>query len=193
MSEEQLKVLYFDWMVELIATDDHSVDDIYDHYKTLINVLYTTEFDYVMEMDGNRYEDGIELRYRFGYENDYPDSMIATYLDNLPCSVLEMMVALAYRCEESIRFEPGQGVHVGRLFWEMIDNLGLSGMDNRHFDLGKYNLVMETFMNRWYASDGHGNLFAFDEDFLKHNTCKPLRHTEIWYQMHLYLDYIAIR
>jgi len=53
----------------------------------------------MLPMDGNRAEDGIDLRYRFGYEKEYEGSTIASYLDNSPCSVLEMLIALAFRAK----------------------------------------------------------------------------------------------
>jgi len=71
-------------------------------YQKLLRHLHNIDFQYMLPMDGNRAEDGIDLRYRFGYEKEYEGSTIASYLDNSPCSVLEMLIALAFRCEEHI-------------------------------------------------------------------------------------------
>ena len=40
-------------------------------YRRLFYKLHDTEFAYTIPMDGNRAEDGIELRYRFGREQGY--------------------------------------------------------------------------------------------------------------------------
>lgn len=51
--------------------------------------------------------------------------MIASYLDNRPCSVLEMIIALAIRLEEHIMDDPDIGNRTGQWFWDMIVSLGL--------------------------------------------------------------------
>ena len=94
-------------------------------YRKLLRELHRIEFTYSIPMDGNRAEDGVDLRYRFGYENGYSSSMISVYLDNRMCSVLEMMIALAIRCEEHIMDDPDIGNRTGQWFWNMIVNLGL--------------------------------------------------------------------
>lgn len=37
----------------------------------LLRHLHNIDFQYMLPMDGNRAEDGIDLRYRFGYEKEY--------------------------------------------------------------------------------------------------------------------------
>ena len=91
---------YFDWLCSLINDSQLSNKP----YFKLLLYLYDTEFVYVLPMDGNRYEDGINLRYRFGDENYIEGPVIASCLDDKPCSILEMMVALADRCETHIMF-----------------------------------------------------------------------------------------
>lgn len=91
-------------------------------------------FTYTIALDGNRYDDGIDLRYRFGNEQGYRDNMIASYLDNRPCSVLEMIIALAIRLEEHIMDDPDIGNRTGQWFWDMIVSLGLGSMDDSKFD-----------------------------------------------------------
>ena len=78
----------------------------------------------MIPMDGNRAEDGIDLRYRFGHEQHYSDAMVASFLDDRPCSVLEMMIALSIRCEEHIMDDPDVGNRTGQWFWSMIASLG---------------------------------------------------------------------
>jgi hypothetical protein len=133
-------------------------------------------------MDGNRAEDGIDLRYRFGYEQGYDSPMIATLLDDRPCSVLEMLIALAIRCEEHIMDDPDIGNRTGQWFWNMIINLGLGFMDDTKFDENYVKDVISRFLYRKYKRNGEGGLFTVEH-------CKnDLRTVEIWYQMCWYLD-----
>lgn len=86
MTREELTHEYFEWMCQLVYSERCS--RIHPHHK-LLNYLHSREFYYILDMDSNRYEDGIELRYRFGYEQNYPGDIISLYLDDRPCSVLE--------------------------------------------------------------------------------------------------------
>lgn len=170
---------YFDWMCSLVR--DSKPSQRYS-YKKLLSYLHSVEFVFVNVMDGNRYEDGINLRYRFGYENGIDDSIIASCLDNYPCSVLEMMVALAFRCEESMMENPNVGMMAGRWFWRMISNLGFEDMFDSRFDESTANSIIWRFLNRAYEYDGRGSLVYIPN-------CKvDLRNEEIWYQMMFYLS-----
>lgn len=99
MTFHELNQSYFAWMCQLVSNERYSKRL---SYRKLLTHLHEVEFTYTLPMDGNRAEDGIDLRYRFGYENDYSEPMIASGLDDRPCSVLEMMIALSMRCEEQI-------------------------------------------------------------------------------------------
>lgn len=138
-----------------------------------------------MAMDGNRAEDGIAFRYRFGDENSYEQSQIATYIDNRPCSVLEMMMALSFRCEDQIMEDLEIGNRMGQWFWNMIVSLGLGSMNDEEFDKDYVDYVIDKFLNREYEPDGTGGLFTI-------KNCKyDLRTIDIWYQMCFYLDNVA--
>lgn len=177
MTRERLNNAYFEWMCQLVTRSSR--------YRELLWKLHTTEFIYILPMDGNRAEDGIELRYRFGYEHAYDAPLIASYLDDRPCSVLEMMVALAIRCEEHIMDDPDIGDRTGQWFWTMVENLGLSRMYDIRFDEEYVDSAIGRFLNREYKRNGEGGLFTV-------NDCEQdLRSVEIWYQMCLYLDDIV--
>ena len=179
MTKNELVNAYFEWMCQLV----------YDRgyckrlsYRKLLARLHDTAFAYSVPMDGNRMDDGIDLRYRFGRENGYRDAMIAAYLDDSPCSVLEMMTALAVRCEEHIMTDPDVGNRTGQWFWQMITNLGLGDMTDSKFDRKYVDLVIQRFLDRTYEPDGTGGLFTIEH-------CPyDLRTVEIWYQLCWYLD-----
>lgn len=181
MGVNDLNARYFEWMYHLV------VDNRYSKrlsYRRLLTNLHRVPFTYTIAMDGNRAADGIDLRYRFGRENDVSDVEIATYLDNRPCSVLEMMLALAIRCEEHIMEDSDFGDRTGQWFWNMIISLGLGSMTDEHFDIQYFKDVIDRFLNRKYMRDGRGGLFTVE------HTRKDMRNIEIWYQMCMYLDSI---
>lgn len=174
---------YFDWMYDL-ACKDRYPEQI--SYRKLFVLLHDTEFIYSIPRDKNRAEDGIDLRYRFsrlkGYEQD--DIDIYQYLD-MPCSVLEMILALAIRCEETIMDDPSIGNRTQQWFWGMITNLGLGSMTDSRFDRDAANDILERFLDREYEPDGKGGLFTV------RNCDSDLRDVEIWYQMCWYLNRIT--
>lgn len=172
---------YFEWMCDLVY------DSKYTNrlsYRELLSYLHNRKFDYFIALDGNRAEDGVDLRYRFAREKGYSDPAIATYLDYKPCSILEMMVALVIRCEEHIMDDPDIGNRTGQWFWGMIFNLGLESMDDSNFDINRVCGVIDRFINREYEPNGEGGLFTVE------NCEYDLRTVEIWYQMCWYLDCI---
>lgn len=182
MTRNELNNAYFEWMYQLVCGIAPNPNK--SSYRKLLFRLHDIDFDYTIAMDGNRAEDGINLRYRFGDECSYPDTLIASYLDVRPCSVLEMLIALAIRCEEHIMCDPDIGNRTKEWFWSMIENLGLTSMHDSNFDKYYVDEIVERFLNREYKRNGEGGLFT-----VKH--CKrDLRSVEIWYQMSWYLDEI---
>ena len=165
---------YFDWLYDIVCDSDK--------YKTLCAYLHGQEFTYTIPMDGNRYEDGISLRYRYGYECDIPNHRITDELDNRPCSVFEMMVALALRMEEDIMACPGED-RTAEWFEEMLGALGLHDMSNERFNEHEASRVTHNFLNRDYAKNGQGGLFIVDN-----MAYRDLRTVEIWYQAIWFLN-----
>lgn len=181
MTKNDLSKEYFEWMLQLVYSETYSKKL---SYRKLLKQLHDIEFVYIIGMDGNRAEDGVNLRYRFGYERNYDSAMIASYLDDGPCSVLEMMIALAMRCEENIMDNPEIGNRTGQWFWDMIVNLKLGPMTNDRFNAQYVEEVISKLLNREYERNGQGGLFTV-------KNCKhDLRTVEIWYQMCWYLDEI---
>lgn len=179
MTEDQLNCEYLEWMYQIVCDDQYTKNL---SYRKLFTYLYDTEFEYTRPMDGNRYEDGIDLRYKFGRSRGIADRMIAAYLDTRPCSVLEMMIALSIRLETNIMCNEDLGDRVGQWFWEMIVNLDLGHMNDRNFDENHFENVMTIFMNHEYDRDGKGGLFRTTD------RSKDMRKLDIWYQMHAYLN-----
>lgn len=179
MMKNETDAAYFDWMCGLVAKD---FKDGGRRYRNLLETLNRIDFRYSIPLDSNREADGIDLRYRFGYEKHVRDYVIARYLDDHPCSVLEMMIALAQRCEESIMDDPEAGNRTGVWFWAMISNLGLECMSDDDFDELYVEEHIQHFLDRQYSYQGDGGLF-----FVR----KPpvdMRRVEIWTQLNWYLN-----
>lgn len=170
---------YFEWLCEIVDTKRFSKKV---SYRKLLKHLHNIEFTWFIPKDDNRADDGIKLRRRFALVND--DEELSDYIYG-PCSVLEMMIALAIRCEESIMDEVGLGERTGQWFWGMVNNLGLSPMSDSKFKVNVVDDIIARFLNREYEPDGRGGLFTIkhcDED---------LRTVEIWCQLSWYLGSIT--
>lgn len=183
MTRDEIRNEYFNWMCDLVCGDRYAVTI---SYRKLLMRLHDTEFTYLIERDSNRANDGAQLRYRFAIDQGYKNSsdVIIDILD-APCSVLEMMVALSIRCEETIMDDPQVGNRTGEWFWGMITNLGLGAMTDSRYDRNYVDSVLTRFLNREYDPDGRGGLFRV------RNCSQDLRNVEIFYQLCYFLDEIA--
>ena len=169
----ELKNKYFDWIFKRVCNKK------YTHgrsYRKLCHALDNIEFTYTIPMDSNRYDDGVELRYRYGYDHNLDGAEIMHELDRFPCSVFEMMAALAIRCEEHIMADPELGDQTSLWFMEMISNLGLDYMSDEMFNEQEVDNAVARLLTRQYEPDGRGGLF------ITHDPDRDLRHVDIWYQ-----------
>lgn len=165
---------YFHWLCEMV--DAKGSDDSYSGLmRQLYDVYFSKQTAKLVGLDCNRIEDGKELREKFKDDSSYLNYDCL----NGPCSILELMIALAFKIADLLDDDPEHW------FWEMIKNLGLEGMnDSTYYMIGSYDKVDEilnTFLNRKYDKDGFGGLFPLQ------NPEKDQRKVEIWYQMNAYL------
>lgn len=174
--EDKVKSDYFEWMYSLMC-DGRFAKSI--TYRRLFTFLNDIEFVYFIPHDENRATDGVALRYRYCLLHDCED---LEYCIDGPCSILEMMVALAVRCEERIMSDPEKGDRTAQWFWSMMASLGLSGMNDHNFDERIANKIVMRFLNREYDPDGKGGLFTIK------GWNRDAREAEIWYQLMAYLN-----
>ncbi|MBP5596048.1 MAG: hypothetical protein J6Y02_11750 [Pseudobutyrivibrio sp.] len=164
---------YYNWLLNRIENPERP---IVHYYTDLLSALYSKRYEYRIAMDSNRAREGIFLRYefgdQFGYTRDHIDRWICGQ-----CSVLELMVALAARCENELSGHPD--AHVW--FWVMIESLNLEGMDNDHFEPNYVDQALDDFMNGNYKRNGEGGLFTLK------NSHRDMRKMELWYQMSAFL------
>lgn len=179
--EDQIKDEYFTWLYNYVCKGKtHSTVS----YIKLFTLLHDIEFTFLIGMDVNRAQDGIDLRYRFAMIHEDSEDMVNNIVDILrgPCSVLEMMVALAIRCEETIMDDTRYGDRTGQWFWSMMNNLGIGNMFDERFDRDFVEEKISIFLNRKYTPDGKGGLFYI------RGCTDDLRNVEIWVQLCWYLD-----
>lgn len=177
-SEERIKHAYFQWLCDLI--DGNRFSNVRSYWM-LLNRLHDIEFTWFVPHDDNRASDGVQLRRRYSLVMD--DMSLQEYLQG-PCSVFEMMVALAIRCEETIMDDERIGNRTGQWFWSMIHSLGLTPMTDQDFDRQQVDMIVARFLNRDYEPDGSGGLFTISD-------CKyDMRKVEIWCQLSWYLGSI---
>ena len=169
---------YFEYLYELTDAKRFSKAVA---YRKLLMRLHSIEFTWSVPFDDNRADDGIQLRRKFSLARN--DLSLSDYITG-PCSVLEMMVALAVRCE-TIMEDDRYGDRIGQWFWGMVHSLGLTPMSDSEFDRRFVDDVIAKFLNREYAPNGAGGLFT-----IRH--CEhDLRNVEIWCQLSWYLDSIG--
>lgn len=167
---------YFNWLYNIVCDDTSNVT-----YRSLLWYMFNIEFVWLIDMDENRASDGISLRYRFGQDAGYSRREIDS-LNYMPCSVLEMMIALSLDIEEHIMCDPSIGDRTGQWFWNMIASLGLLGMSDGKFDMYYAGEKIDIFLERRYKKNGEGGLFTVKDRSL------DMRQEEIWVQANWYLD-----
>lgn len=173
MTREKMREEYFEWLCGFIGCKNH---------RKLLFFLFSVDFAYSIPADGNRYEDGVDLRYRFADEKGYPYRYVSPWLDAVPCSMLEMMVALSLRIEEQIAGDPEAGDQTDRWFKFMLKSSGFYNLSDANYDEAEARAIIKDVLNHRYSRNGNGGLFH-----LRH--CRrDLRNAEIWQQAMLCIN-----
>lgn len=158
---------YLDWITDNYIPGINSVRS----RKKLLLTLLNTEFIPVLENDENRIEDAKDIRYQFGH------LMVSHRI-----GVLEIMVALANRAEQSIMRDDDIGNRTTYWFMMMLRSLGLEDMTDEVFNERVVNCILDSFIKREYAPNGSGGLFTVRPPH------RDMRKLELWDQLCLYLD-----
>lgn len=183
MTVDDIRNDYYEWLVSKIEDGRHF--EPYTFNKLLMR-LHGIEFVWSVPMDSNRAANGRNLRWRYSLAKVPPELRSAVLADlDGPCSVLEMMVALAIHCEEDIMDDPKYGNRTAQWFWGMIGNLGLGTMTDDRFDKHRVDIAIERLLKREYLPNGKGGLFTVK------NSPRDMRDIEILWQLHYYLNSIS--
>ena len=173
---------YFEWLCNFVCDEEYDSINQMRSYSKLFEHLHMRPFVATLDRDEHRISDGLELRMRFCQEMGYFPEIQGQITNGRPCSIFEMMLALALRCEETIMDDDDYGNRTGQWFWIMLVNLGLGHMSNQDYDEASADYILERFVNREYNPYGEGGLFVV------HNPRQDMRTVEIWYQMCWYLS-----
>lgn len=173
--DNNVKHVYFKWLASIAMPDENN-------YNQLLSTLFQMNFEPSMEEDNNRAIDGINFRKHFANVNHFPESIVDYYLMNEPCSLLEMMVALAFKMEECIMSDDNKGDRTHIWFKEMLNSLDLINQDDYNFVQDYVEYRINIFNTRSYCPNGYGGLFTI------HDTNRDMREFEIWYQMNWYVN-----
>lgn len=142
----------------------HLIDEEGD--LPILQQLFLTPFYYSVDHDNNREVEGLDLRIDTEWEGT-----------DIPCSVLEMLIALAGRIND-IMSTGYEDERTTEWFWTMLYNLKLTPNTT---DSDEIEYILTRFMDRTYAPNGSGGLFPLLD------TDEDQREIEIWYQMSAYL------
>lgn len=160
---------YLDWLYRQVLVRTRGGAS----YWKLLRQMHQTEFAWFVPNDGNRAEDGKDLRREWADQADLdPDP----HWMELGCSFLEMLIALARRME----FEADGTPH--HWFWRLLENLGLESYhDGSGYSRNYVTKRMRVVMDRMYDHLGNGGLFPLP------HTNKDQRRVELWEQMNEFL------
>ena len=172
---------YHDWLIDLTCNWCELYSGTGTYYN-LMTYLYSRQFTWSLMMDGNRASDGLETRFIFvDQSEEYTYRDVYIYLTH-SCNVLEMMTALAARCENHIMGDPSQTDNTGKWFWEMITNMHLEDMTDDRYDESYVDMVVTNMLNHNYKENGDGGLFRINDPY------KDMRLVDIWCQLSWYLN-----
>lgn len=176
LTKNDTKTEYYIWLCSLVGAQKG--------YGRLSEILYDIPFNYILERDENRAYDGIELRYRYMYEHDMYDIDYIEIFDDKPCSVLEMLIALAVRIEDQF-MDNLEDNRTGYWFKLMLENLGLKLYTDSYANNWSFPYevkgIIDNFLNRSFSPDGHGSIFTTGRDV-------DMRDVEFWCQATWYLS-----
>lgn len=166
---------YYQWLLDKVK----AYMEPYYNYSLLLSELHSIEFTWGIANDENRVSDGFNLRYEYMDEQNVPEVF---YQQGSPCSVLEMMIGLACRCDREIMRVPGED-RTYIWFWMMIDNLDLMRCSDDNFSGDYVRQQIGKWLNRDFKRNGLGSPFP-----LKNGHCQDQRKQTIWAQMCGYLS-----
>lgn len=150
---------YYHWMIDQVS--DRYYDNRY--YSKLLFDLDNIEYTWSISLDENRAKDGLQMRYEQGCDRK-----------GMPCSILEMMVALSLRVVRDGYISEDE---ICTFFWDMIKTVGLYFNDDYNYDSDLTDERIANMLNHEYNYDGSdGALFIVNEPR------NDMRDTQIWMQ-----------
>lgn len=171
---------YFEWLISIVNYDGEC-----EKYTDLLNYLYIKDYEWMpeIELDGNREIAGLELRNK--YAEDIPDEEYYEFeetFSSVPCSILEMFVALSI---ELGRLISGENDEPSKIFWLMIENMGLKKYDDLGFNVELVDELLNNFLTRNYELENGTGAPFFVPAFSKYYS--EFRNYDLYRQGSIYL------
>lgn len=160
---------YFEWLCNKVRGE---------YYHELLYALYDIQFHSSNELDKNRISYALALR----------DEYEARGLAGCPvegCTVLEVMMSMAIRCEDTVMNNPNKGDRTLDWFWQMIDNLGFSKFTDGAWNaamLVNVNRTINDWLERRFKRNGLGSPWPLSEGR------KDCRRVDLWTAMMWYMS-----
>lgn len=178
MRKQKVKENYFNWLYQQVEGRGNT------SLEEFISDLDSIYFKCLVPNDDNRAIDGLQLRTRYLDYMDAESVEAEEYLSG-PCTVLEMLIALAERMD-FILYDYKKGPRAPAWFWLFINNLKLQKYYSEDKDAGRKKklnkMIIKKFVDRDYQSSGVGGIFPLDDPE------RDQRDVEIWYQMMKYIS-----
>lgn len=163
------EVDYYHWLLHLVCADSEP----YINYLLLLQTLHKKDYIWTNPNDMNRVQDAYSLRKEY-MQNE---RIFVDENGDVPAaSVLEVLIALSYRCECDIMGEPGLN-HPARWFWMAVQNLDLMKCTDDHFDRFYVDQQVDRWLEGKYKRNGQGGPFP-----LQHPNGDQ-RHKQLWDQL----------
>lgn len=169
---------YYNWLCDKVRISQDNKS-----YWLLAKHLHEKEFRWFIPNDDNRACEGRNLREIFCDTND-----IEYVFDDFPynVSMLELLIALAYRCQYIMDdLIEDANMDICDWFWVMVTNAGFDRFNDDAYTALRGEVIVEQILNRiidrTYLKDGGGGLFPMVRNR------RDQRKVELWYQMNEYL------
>ena len=179
---------YYEWLLNEhlhIGNISFAKQDDVEKFADILHLLFTRDYDALLDMDNSRASDGCALRDTFMQE--YLKNDMIKLHDNpwneVKCSVLELMIALCERMTEFFtEFEDTHDI-VQELFIDMLKSLGII-TDGGFSSKRVINTIINNFIFRKYDPEGQGSLFNLEGK----TSDVDWSVVPIWYQMMAYVS-----
>lgn len=171
---------YHNWIISLVDSEDHYLAR---EYSQLMGFLDDYSFKWVLKLDEDRAKDGIQLRKEYDFEYSRGDISIYDELFDVPCSVLEMLVALSLRCyDEFLSGFDVKKVTPHKVFLHILTSLDLFSETNNRFSYEKCVKNVKSFIEKLHVNGRYLTVFKIDP-----KVANPHK-MELWWQMQRYID-----
>lgn len=159
---------YFDWLCAHIE-----IPWVDKEYETLLSIMFSTEFVWVVGNDENRISDGRALRIEY-----IRDTGQGGFIGTEPVNFLEVLIGISQRISFLVDQEPEVWA------WNLIRNLRLGGFSDplSGQEVRKVMDILEKIVWRRYNPDGSGGFFPLAVPL------RDQRKVEIWDQMNAYIQ-----